>query len=260
MYSKFFTRLLGTLTFLSLSTPLLADTKLTYTDYGFGPQERKTTIQIHGDKVRMEEVDSGIYTLYDNTKKTLFTVNTKTKQYIETTPEKVRERVGKLLEAQHQPPGKQTEAAMEASAPSITMEKTTRSETIQGVACHISSVSIDGKPRREVCIAGSDAVDAADHAMLLAMFEFMDGITAESAKAMGVAEPNTGFAFVHKDGLAIRIQAIPEGPRSELASLSNDTLDDADFVIPTGFTAFEPDVIPPTPPKTPSPATTTDTQ
>lgn len=41
----------------SVATPVLADTKLTYTDSGFGPQDRKTVIQINGNKIRMEEAD-----------------------------------------------------------------------------------------------------------------------------------------------------------------------------------------------------------
>ena len=52
MHRKSLTLLISTLA-LSLSAPLLADTKLTYNDSGFGPQERKTIIQVNGDKVRM---------------------------------------------------------------------------------------------------------------------------------------------------------------------------------------------------------------
>lgn len=273
MHRKSLTLLISTLA-LSLSAPLLADTKLTYTDSGFGPQERKTIIQVNGDKVRMEEADSGIYTLYDNTKKALFTVNTKTKQYIETTPEKMRERMGKVVEMQNQfkeemkkqiaamPEDqrkvaeermKQAEEAMKAPAPPIKMEKTDRKDTVQNIACQISSISIDGKPMRDVCVAGSDAMDAADHTMLLTMFEYMDGITAESAKAQGIAAPSDGSASVHKEGLAVRIQAVPEGPRSELNAIAKDALNDADFAIPEGFTVFEPSMAPPPAPPAAAP-------
>ncbi len=79
-----------------------ADTKLTYTDTGFAPEPRQTAIQIHGDKVRMEEVGSDIYSLYDDGKKMLYTINTKTKQFIETTPDKIRERMTKVVEMQKQ--------------------------------------------------------------------------------------------------------------------------------------------------------------
>lgn len=259
---------------MSASMATMADTKLTYTDFGFGSQERKTIIQIKGDKVRMEEADSGIYTLYDHAKKALFTVNTKTKQFIETTPEKMRERMAKVTEMQNQfkeemkkqiaalPEDqrkvaeermKQAEEAMKTTPPPLQMEKTDRKETIQNLACTISSIKVDGKAVRDVCIAGSDAMDAADHKMLLTMFEYMDSITAESAKAQGMAVPTDGSATVHKEGLALRIQAVPDGPRSELSALTKDTLQDADFTVPADFTAFEPSMIPPPAPTSVTP-------
>lgn len=243
-----------------------ADTKLTYKDSGFAPEERQTVIQIHGDKVRMGEVGSDIYSLYDDAKKTLYTVNTKTKQYIETTPDKVRERMVKVVEMQNQfkedmkkqmasmPEDqrkmieeriKKSEEMLKAPPPAIKMEKTERKETIQGMACTISTIKMDEQPMRDVCIAGSDAMDAADHKMLVTMFEYMDGIAAESAKAQGATPPAEGSASLHKEGLALRIQALPEGPRSELSSVAKDALADADFKLPEGFAAFEPSAAPP---------------
>ena len=275
MHHNFLSRCLMTAMTVGIVGAAQADTKLTYTDTGFAPQERQTIIQIHGDKVRMGEVGSDIYSLFDNTKKTLYTINTKTKQFIETTPDKTRERMTKVVEMQNQfkeemkkqiaamPEDqrkvaeermKQAEEAMKAPAPPIKMEKTDRKDTVQNIACQISSISIDGKPMRDVCVAGSDAMDAADHTMLLTMFEYMDGITAESAKAQGIAAPSDGSASVHKEGLAVRIQAVPEGPRSELNAIAKDALNDADFAIPEGFTVFEPSMAPPPAPPAAAPA------
>jgi hypothetical protein len=253
---------LGVMTALSLCCAGVAsaDTKLTYTDTGFAPQERQTVIQIHGDKVRMGEVSSDIYSLYDNTKKTLYTINTKTKQFIETTPDKTRERMTKVVEMQNQfkeemkkqmasmPEDqrkqveeriKQSEADLKAAPPAIKMEKTERKETIQGMECGISTVKMNDKAVRDVCIS-TNGMDAADHKMLVNMFEYMDSIAAESAKAQGATPPSEGSASLHREGLALRIQALPEGPRSELSSLKKDALADADFMIPTGFVVFEP--------------------
>jgi hypothetical protein len=257
----------------------VADTKLTYTDSGLGPQERKTVIQIHGDKVRMGEADSDIYSLYDDTKKILYTVNTKTKQYIETTPDKMRERMTKVAEMQKQfkedmkkqvaqmpeeqrkpleERMKQVDEAMKAPPPSFKMEKTDRKETIQGMECTISTVKMNDQAVRDVCIAGSDAIPASDQKMLVTMFEYMDSISAESAKAQGITPPTEGSAAVHKAGLALRIQALPKGPRSELSAIGKDNLNDADFTLPAGFTVFEPGMEPPAaPPAAPSPAAAT---
>lgn len=258
---------------IGLSTVALADTTLTYTDSGFGPQERKTVIQIHGDKVRMGEANSDIYTLYDDSKKALYTVNTKTKQFIETTPEKIRKRMAKVVEMQNQfkeemkkqmanmpeeqrkmleERMKQAEESMKAPPPEMKMEKTDRKETVDGLECTISTVKMADQAIREVCTAGGDAVDSGDQQMLVTMFEYMDTIAEESAKAQGIAAPPEGSAAVHKEGLALRIQALPQGPRSELTTISKDALKDTDFTVPEGYTEFEPSAAPP--PQAPAPA------
>ncbi|WP_308873936.1 hypothetical protein [Thiothrix subterranea] len=58
---------------------------------------------------------------------------------------------------------------------------------------------------------------------------------------------------MHRDGLALRIQALPEGPRSELSGLAKDALVDADFSVPADFSVFEPANAPP-PTAAPAPA------
>ncbi|OQX13152.1 MAG: hypothetical protein BWK73_12865 [Thiothrix lacustris] len=260
---------------ISISGLAHADTKLTYTDTGFAPQERQTVIQINGDKVRMGEVGSDVYSLYDDGKKMLYTVNTKTKQFIETTPDKIRARMTKVVEMQNQfkedmkkqmvsmPEDQRkaleeriqkTETAMKAPPPAITMEKTARKETIQGMECTISTVKMNDKPARDVCIASAASMDAADHKMLVTMFEYMDGIAVESAKAQGITPPTEGSASLHREGLALRIQALPEGPRSELSSLAKEDLADTDFSVPADFSVFEPADAPPPAVAAPAPA------
>lgn len=238
-----------------------ADTTLTYKDSGFAPQERQTIIQIRGDKVRMSEMGSDIYSLYDDGKKVLYTVNTKTKQYIETTPEKARERMAQVAKMQQQfkeemqkqiaamPADqrkpfeermKQMEEMLKAAPPVIKVEKTDRKDKVQDIECTIASVKANDQAIREVCIAGGDAMDAADHKMLVSMFEYMDNIAVESAKAQGVTPPAEGSASLHRDGLALRIKAVPQGPSSELAAIKKDALNEADFKLPEGFAVFEP--------------------
>lgn len=261
-----------------------ADTRLTYTDTGLGePPERKTLIQIHGDKVRMEEVGSGIYSLYDSGQQKLYTVNTKTRQYIETTPEKIRARIEKmstmqeqmktmlkqqiaqmpeeqrkLAEQRMQETEQQMAAMKSAKPPHIEITQTDRKETVQGMECTISTASSDGKAMRDICNAPLDAIDGNDHKMLVGMFEYMDNISRESAKAQGINAPDAGSASLHKNGLALRIQALPEGPRSELSSLENKPLNDDDFTLPADFKEFEPSDAPVAPPAaaggTPAPA------
>ncbi len=118
---------------------------------------------------------------------------------------------------------------MKAPPPAIKMDKTERKETIQGMECIISTVKMDDKPVRDVCIAGSGAMDAADHKMLVTMFEYMDGIAAESAKAQGATPPTEGSASLHRDGLALRIQALARRPAQRTQWLGQRRLEGCRF-------------------------------
>ena len=248
---------------LVLSIPALsqADTKLVYNDTGFGPQARTTTIQVQGHKVRMEDSTSGIYTLYDGDTKTLNTVNTKTKQYLVTNAENLKARLEKAV-AMHkqfkeemqkqiaQLPEADRKAAEErlakieearkAPAPAVKMTKTERKEKVQNIECVVSNIALNDKGVRDVCIADVSNVNADDHQALVAMYEFMDMLSAESAKAQEMAAPSDGAASLHKQGLVAFIQNVPEGPRSELSSISKDALKAEDFTIPADYALFDP--------------------
>ena len=250
------------------SAPACADTHLTYTDSGVGNTPRTTSIQIHADKVRMEEIGSSIYSLYDHTRQTLYTVNTQAGQYIETNPEKLKLRAEKMLALQAQMKAQmqqqmaqlpedqrriaeermqQAEAMMKTPAPVVSRKDTGRHEQVQGIDCKISELSFGPTPVREICNADTGLIDTADFDMLLAMFTYMDKMAIESAHLQGVTPPpaEAGSASIHGPGLALRVQAVPNGPRSELGSISKEVLDGKLFELPTGFQPFEPSAPPP---------------
>lgn len=270
----------------SLCLPSLgsADASLTYADNGLGgAQERKTVLQIHADKVRMEEMGSGIYSLYDHTKQTLYTVNTQHKQFIETTAKKVQERVAKANEIQEQMKAamqqqmaqmpaeqrnalqqqldqaeKQAELMKKTPPPKFELQTNERTDKVNEIACQISTVTTEGQPMREVCAATDSPIAEQDYKMLLNMFEYMDNIAREMATAQGAIPPSAGSATLHKNGLALRIKTLPEGPSSQLIEVSTASLAAATFNIPADYQAFEPmdAATPPPPPAQPAPVVT----
>lgn len=258
--------------------PAWADARLTYTDTGLGAPvpTRTTSIQIQGDKVRMEEAGSGIYSLYDHSKQTLHTVNTHARQYLESSLDKVRQRMEKMLVIQTRmqtqlrqqmallPPEQrqqaeaqmqQAEAMKKAPAPVASQQNTGKTEQIQGIPCNITNVLMNGAPVRELCNATQPVLDEADYQRLLGMFTYMDSMVTVAAQTQGITPPpaDAGSASIHKQGVALRVQALPTGPRSELTAISKDKLEASLFELPVGFALYEPSDAPNPPPTQPTP-------
>ncbi|MEZ5447508.1 MAG: hypothetical protein R3E89_00185 [Thiolinea sp.] len=239
----------------------MADTQLTYVDSGVGETTRTTSIRIHADKVRMGEVNSPVYTLYDHAGQALYTINTQTHEFIDSSLEQVRARTERAMQMQNamkaqmlaqlpQLPEEQrrmleariqqTEAMLKAPGPEIAYQETGETGQIQGIACKIRHITYNGQPGRSVCNAAADAIDSDDYQMLLNLFEYMDSIALATAQLQGfVAKPESSAA-THRPGLALQVQALPQGPRSELSSLSNEAQDPALFQLPADYRPLEP--------------------
>lgn len=246
---------------LSLATSAQADTRLTYVDSGMGDNTRTTLIQIKGGKVRMGEVNSPVYSLYDHDQQTLLTINSQTRQYIDSGLEKTLQRTQKAAEMQKamqaqmmaQLPGmpeqqrqaiqaqlQQIQAMLDAPAPEIKQQESGETLQIGGISCQLHTLTYNGVAGRSVCNAAPEVMDAADYQTLLNMFGFMDKIAASSAKIHGFAAAPEPTADMHKQGLALQIKALPQGPSSELSAISKAALDDALFTLPDGYQVFEP--------------------
>lgn len=246
-----------------ISHTAYADTQLTYADLGLGQSARTTSIFIKGDTVRMEEVGSGVYSLYDKHKGTLYTVNPEAKQYIETNHALMKQRtetamalqeeakaqmkqqIAQLPEEQRQiaeAQMQQAEAMRQAPPPTVSHQATGQQDQVQGVPCSVNVVLFDEQPVRAVCNANQALVDESDMNTLMAMFGYMDELAREAAKLQDMPIPpkEMGSASIHQQGLALKIQALPQGPRSELIALSREPLPENMFVLPEDFEAFDP--------------------
>ena len=245
---------------LLLSQSTFADTQLTFTDAHAKKGNHTSTIQIHANKVRMGNSSNKVYTLYDSDKQTLYTINPEVKQYMTATLKSIKknmtdavamqeamkarmkEKLSKMPEEQRKTvEQRMAEAEKQAKiAPAKVETKANgKTETIQGLKCEVFVVSAAGKPIKETCIA-KEGIDVKDMQQLQNMFDFMKNIAIETAKIRGLPAPDAGLLPNYNGGLAIKTQALPTGAKSELSSLSTESLDDKSFGLPTGYTLYDP--------------------
>lgn len=232
-----------------------ADVKLAYKDVNPFTPERTTIIQIHDNKVRMEENQNPTYSLFDSQKKTLHTINTQTKQYFTTSSDSLQKRAKQMQQARaelkrnieeqiEQLPKDQQEDARKRleqaekltkiKLPHLQTNTTQRKEVIGGLECVVTELKLKEQVVREVCNA-EEALHEQDFQSLLAMFNFMDKMASEFAKAQGTPEPTQGSASMHKNGLALKVEAVPSGAKSELIYISQQALDGNLFEIPSDY-------------------------
>ena len=238
----------------------IADTSLTFTDSSPKGDTRSSTIQIHGSKVRTSESGSTIYTLYDTEKETMYTINPEAKQYMQANIEiikknmaaaiemqekmkaQMKEKVSKMPEEQRKTIEKKindAEKKAKQTLPKITIVPNGKTDTVQGLNCKVSTISADNKAIKDTCIA-TEGFNKEDIAQLKKMFAFMENIAVETAKIRNIPAPDASTMPSHQEGLAIKIQALPTGIKSELTKLSTDALDDKDFTVPEAYTLIDP--------------------
>lgn len=237
-----------------------ADTSLTFTDTMPNGATRTSNIQIHDHFVRSSRSDSQVYTLFDTEKQTMYTINPEAKQYMQANMESIKnnvkmamqmqeklkaqmkEQMKKMPEEQRKIVEKQLEQAdaqAKMPAPKIEMKPSDKTDTVQGLSCKMVTFSVNGKAIKESCFS-KEGIDEKDMAQLKKMFNFMEAITTETAKIRGLPAPDTSSMPSHQEGIAVKVQALPNGVKSELSKISTESLDDASFKIPEGFELFTP--------------------
>lgn len=243
-----------------LSSPSTADTHLTYTDSIKDGSSKVTNIYIKGDKVSSRGDDSPIYTIFDAKERALYTVNSQEKQYIKGTLDSVKTMASEALKAKEQMKAQLTEQmkklpeeqrkvmeermqqleAMEnAPIPKVASEKTGKTDTINGLECEIYQVTTNGTPSRESCITET-AIDSDDLKTLQAMFGFMNKMAQENAAIQGQKAPDFSQLPSYSTGLALRIQGLPEGVKSELTQLNKNEVKSDMVSVPSDYTLFDP--------------------
>lgn len=248
------------LTSFLLTTPSTADTHLTYTDSVKDGPSKVTNIYIKGDKVSSRGDNSPIYTVFDAKEQALYTINTQEKQYVKGTLDSVKTMASEALKAKEQMKAqlieqmkklpeeqrkvmeermKQLEALENAPIPKVASEKTGKTENINGIDCEIYQVTTNGTPSRESCITET-AIGENDLKTLQAMFGFMNKMAQENAAIQGQKAPDFSQLPSYSTGLALRIQGLPEGVKSELTQVNKNEVK-ADMVsVPSDYTLFDP--------------------
>ena len=245
-----------------VTNSVIADTALTFTDTNPQGATRTSSIQIHGNMIRTSDSSSKIYTLFDTEKKTMYTINPEVKQYKEDNIDSIKKNITAAVAAQEKMKAQMKEhlstlpeeqrkvyeqrmemAEKQAKTPppQIEVQTSDKTETIQGLTCKVVTISVEGKPVRESCIA-KEGIDEKDISQLNTMFKFMEEVSLETAKIRGMPAPDTKAMSSQQDGVAIKTHVLPTGVKNELTTLSTDTLDDKDFTVPEGYTVFDPKV------------------
>jgi hypothetical protein len=251
------------ITSLFLTTPSIADTHLTYTDSIKDGSSKVTNIYIKGDKISSRGDNAPIYRIFDAKEQALYTINPQEKQYIKGVLDsidsvktmasealKAREQMkAKLTEQMKTLPAeqrkameeqmKQLEAIENAPIPKIASEKTGKTETINGLECDVYQVTTNGTPSRESCITKT-AIDENDLKTLQAMFGFMNKMAQENAAIRGQKTPDFSQLPSYSTGLALRIQGLPDGVKSELTQLNKNEVKTEMVSVPSDYTLFDP--------------------
>lgn len=235
-----------------------ADTHLTYTDTYTNAPAKLNTIQIKAGKVRSQNEQSATYTLFDSQQNMLYTINTEKKQYTKVSLDEVKKIAQEAEQLQTQMREKITaemanlpeeqrkvveqrlanfEAQQKTPTPVVNAQKTQQSISVNNIPCEVYQVTIDGKPSRESCIS-TQAIPENDLKSLQAMFSFINQMSQYTAQIRGEKKPDFATLPSYSTGLAVRIQALPNGMKSELMRIQQADLDNDVFTIPSDYTLY----------------------
>ncbi|MGV6809994.1 MAG: hypothetical protein ACWA5U_08970 [bacterium] len=236
-----------------------ADTQLTYTDTNNNMPAKMNTIYIKAHNVRSQDEQSTNYTLFDGQQNILYSVDTEKKQYTQVALENIKNMAQEAEQLQTQMREKITqdmvnlpddqrkvveqrlahfEAQQKTPAPTVTTQKTAQTISVNNIPCTVYQVSIGNKPSRESCI-NAQAMPANDLKTLHAMFGFMNQMSQYTAKIRGEKIPDFANLPSYSLGLAVRIQALPKGMKSELTGIQQADLKPDLFSIPSDYTLFD---------------------
>lgn len=233
-----------------------ADTTLNYSDSIDGKVNQTTEIHIKGHRVRSQNHDSPIYTLYDAKQNTLYSINEKDKTYSQTELSIVQEMANKaaqqqqkmrqtfLQDVQKLPPEQRQlmqerlavfEQQLQKPAPKVSTLKTGKTLTVKQLECDVYLIDIDGKASRESCI-NKEVIEQPDLESLQSMFKFINQVAQYQAQIQGQKAPDLSKLPSYSQGLALSIKSLTNGVKSELSSISKDAIEKEElFVIPADY-------------------------
>jgi hypothetical protein len=207
------------------------------------------TYQIKGTKVLMESVDSGDNSLvYDAATHGITVIDHARKRYMHLDSQTVAGAgaavSGAMAELEKQLenlPPEQREAMKQympampgttaASLPDIKATRTGRSDVVNGTACDIVDVTMDGKGAGEACIASNGTgLSEVDQQTLRTMFEDMSKM---ASSVLGGADRSQEFAAL--GGVPLRWREADSGRVTETRIDTKATIDASKFEVPTGY-------------------------
>ncbi|MEJ2060134.1 MAG: hypothetical protein P8Y64_06565 [Gammaproteobacteria bacterium] len=239
-----------------------ADVSITYR-HGSEPASR---IDIHNDRLRLTSRDAQgqrQIILFDAGKRQLTVLDPARKTYLELDEatlarqmaalKQMRSQMRALMKAQiaKLPPEQreqaearlqQQQASTADKEPDITLHQLSKRNRLLGVSCRELEVHYDGKPKSRVCLASAKnaGLTPSDAATLQGLYVFLEHLQASAMH--NLAGPTRTAAppqlMKRLNGVAMRIQPLPQGEATHVVKLEHQPLPADTFVIPEGYTSL----------------------
>ncbi len=118
--------------------------------------------------------------------------------------------------------------------PRVEIRRDGGQDTVDGVACELVTMTYDGKPGLEACIAGHEALGISknDNESVVAMFAFLT----DFANTVMPSGSKDGWELSGMDGIPVLAKDPDDEEVSRLKSVNDDPLSPDLFRIPDGFT------------------------
>jgi hypothetical protein len=231
---------------LLLPSALLADASIL-----LDSADGETAIKVREGQVRISESENpSTVMLFDSTNRSLVLIDTGGRTYTRVNEASAREIRSQLdaaiKEAEEQikalPPQQQEMMRSMmgelldygASVPRVEVRRDGGRESVDGVDCELVTVTYDGEPGMEACIAGHEelGISADDNEAIVAMFAFLT----DFANTIMPSRDRGGWELSGMQGVPVMAKDADGSEVSRLKSVDKDALEPGLFEVPAGFT------------------------
>ena len=211
----------------------------------------ETAIQVRAGQVRISESENpSTVMLFDSSDRSLVLMDTGRRTYTRVNEASAREIRSQLdaaiREAEEQikalPPQQQEMMRSMmgemleygASVPRVEVRRDGGRDSVDGVACELVTVTYDGEPGMEACIAGHEelGISADDNEAVVAMFAFLT----DFANTIMPSRDRGGWELSGMQGIPVMAKDPGGSEVSRLKSVNKDALASGLFEVPNGFT------------------------
>jgi hypothetical protein len=210
----------------------------------------ETSIQVREGRVRISESENpASIMIFDASDRSLTLMDASQRTYTrvdEASAREIRQQIESAIEEAEEQikalPPQQQEMMRSMMAevlnygekvPRVEIRRDGGRDTVDGVACERITMTYDGEPGLEACIAGHEelGISKADNDAVVAMFGFLT----DFANTVMPSGSKDGWELSGMDGIPVLAKDAADGEVSRLKSVNDDSLSPDLFGIPDGF-------------------------